>query len=102
MMIFSLRRKLWLILILTVLLFLAYSAVGESGFMRLNRMRDQRDELRSRVRSLQESNALLADEIGRLRGDPETIEYIARTELGMVRDGEVVYILPEESEDPSK
>jgi len=67
--------------------------IGERGFVSLNRMLDQRDELRSRVRALEESNVELAEQTSLLRSDPATIEYIARTELGMVREGETVYIL---------
>jgi hypothetical protein len=69
------------------------SVMGDRGFIRLIRMVKQRDELSSRVLSLKESNAHLADEIHQLRDDPATIENLARTELGMVRDGETVYIL---------
>ena len=93
MMVLHERRKFWLILALIVCLFLVYSVIGERGFVSLNRMLDQRDELRSRVRALEESNVELAEQTSLLRSDPATIEYIARTELGMVRDGETVYIL---------
>lgn len=89
------RRRFLVILALAVCLFLTYSTVGERGFFRLNRMVDQRDELRSRVLELQEGNTRLAEQIDQLRDDPVTIEYIARTELGMVRDGETVYIITE-------
>lgn len=100
MMTFPVRRKLWVVLILSVSLFLVYSAVGERGFIRMNRMSDQRDELRSKVQNLEENNEKLAEEIGRLRDDPATIEHLARTELGMVRDGETVYILSDRPGDP--
>jgi cell division protein FtsB len=90
---FPLRRRLWLVLVLTVCLFLVYSAVGERGLVRLNIMLEQRDELRARVDALQESNLDLAEQISLLRDDPATIENLARTELGMVRDGETVFIL---------
>ncbi len=90
---FPLRRRLWLVLVLTVCLFLVYSAVGERGLVRLNIILEQRDELRARVDALQESNLDLAEQISLLRDDPATIENLARTELGMVRDGETVFIL---------
>jgi cell division protein FtsB len=38
-------------------------------------------------------NARLREMIGRLRDDPGTIEAIARRELGLVRPGEVLFIL---------
>ena len=100
MKILPVRRKLWLVLSLTVCLFLVYTAVGERGLMGLTRMVNQRDDLRSRVHSLEKSNAELAEQVSLLRDDPATIEDLARTELGMVRDGETVYILPQRPEGP--
>jgi cell division protein FtsB len=102
MMTFPVRRRLWLVLTLAVCLFLVYSAIGERGFVRLNRMMDQTDELRSRVRGLEESNVKLAEQVSLLRDDPATIEDLARTELGMVRDGETVYILSDRPGDQPK
>ena len=43
---------------------------------------------------LEKVNTDLAEEISLFRDDPATIEALARTELGMVREGETVYILP--------
>ncbi len=92
-MVFPVKRRLWFVLALAVCLFLVYSAVGERGIVRLNRMMDQRDELRSTVRALAENNVKLGEQVSLLRDDPATIEYLARTELGMVRTGETVYII---------
>jgi cell division protein FtsB len=100
--IFPVKGRLWIILVLSVVLFLAYSAVGERGFVRFGQMTQQRNDLRLRVRDLRETNAQLSGQIGLLRDDPATIEYIARTELGMVRDGETVYILSERPGDSSR
>jgi len=63
---------------------------------------DQRDELRSRVHALDESNEELAQQVGLFRDDSATIENLARTELGMVRDGETVYILSDRPGDQSQ
>ena len=102
MLAFPFKRRLWVILALSVCLFLLYSAVGERGLVRLNRLMDQRDELRSRVHALDESNEELAQQVGLLRDDSATIENLARTELGMVRDGETVYILSDRPGDQSQ
>jgi cell division protein FtsB len=101
-MVFPVRKKLLLILAVTVGLFLVYSAVGERGFIRLNKMVNQRDELRARVHALEESNREMAEQVGRLRDDPATIEHLARTELGMVREGETVYILSDRAGEESQ
>jgi cell division protein FtsB len=101
-MVFPVRKKLLLILAVTVGLFLVYSAVGERGFIRLNKMVNQRDELRARVHALEESNREMAEQVGQLRDDPATIEHLARTELGMVREGETVYILSDRAGEESQ
>ncbi|UCG38120.1 MAG: septum formation initiator family protein [bacterium] len=94
-------RRLAAIMLLTLCLFLLYSALGERGFIRLNQMIRQREDLKARVRGLEESNARLAEQISLLRDDPFTIEYFARTQLGLVRPGETVYILgPAAGEQP--
>lgn len=90
------RQRIWILLILILVVFVAYSAVGEKGFVRLNAIGRDRDDLRSRVSQLEKGNADLAEEIGLLRNDPATIESLARTELGMAREGETVYILPKD------
>ena len=101
-MVFPSRRKLWLLLLLSGCLLLVLSAVGERGFIRLNHMVDQRNELRSRVRALEVSNVKLAEQVSLLRDDPATIEDLARTELGLVREGETVYILSGRPEEQSQ
>ena len=58
-------------------------------------MKVQRDNLQDRVRALEEQNARLAEEIRLLSDDPQTLEAIARIELGLVKPGETVFILPE-------
>jgi cell division protein FtsB len=90
------RQRFWILLFLIAAVFVIYSAVGEKGFVRLNAMGRERDELRIRVGNLVKGNTDLAEEIGLLRDDPATIEALARTELGMVREGETVYVLPVE------
>ena len=88
------RQRFWILLILVAAVFVIYSAVGEKGFIRLNAMGLERDELRSRVDDLKKGNVELSEEIGLLRDDPATIEALARTELGLVKEGETVYVLP--------
>jgi len=100
MKLFPVRRGFWLVLVLTVSLFLGYSAFGERGFVKLSQLASQREELKNRVHDLRGTNAELAEEIRLLRDDPETIESLARTELGMVRDGETVFILSERPGEP--
>lgn len=92
-------RRVLTFLAIAALVFTAYSVVSERGFYRLGKMMQRRNDLSTTVDSLQKKNAELAGEIERLRSDPVTLEDLARTELGMVRPGEVVYIFPEKAGD---
>jgi len=43
------------------------------------------------IRGLEEKNKLLATEIRRLREDRQYLESVARKELGLVKDNEIIY-----------
>ncbi len=92
-------RRVLTFLVIAALTIGAYSFVGERGFYRLVKMKQRRNNLNATVDSLQKKNTELAGEIDRLRSDPVTLEELARTKLGMVRPGEVVYIFPEKTGD---
>lgn len=55
---------------------------------------DELSRLEARNRRLQADNETLKAEIGRLRGQDAESVHQARTTLGMVRPGEVVYQFP--------
>ncbi len=97
-MIFQKNRKIWLPLLLTAAAFAIYSFVGEHGLWELSKMVHRRNELRTEISGLERDNNSLAEQIGRLRNDQATLEALARTKLGMVRPGEVVYIFPGEED----
>ncbi|MEE8547177.1 MAG: septum formation initiator family protein [bacterium] len=97
-MIFQKNRKIWLTLLLITAAFTIYSFVGEQGLWELNKMIHHRNELKTEISVLERDNNSLAEQIGRLRNDQATFEALARTKLGMVRPGEVVYIFPEEED----
>lgn len=88
------RRLVWVFCI-TLCLFLAYSAVGEKGLIRLHQMIVERENLKTHIQTLEKENTRLAEEVGRLRVDETAIESLARIELGLVKPGETVYILPD-------
>jgi cell division protein FtsB len=53
---------------------------------------------------LEEENQKLKEEVKRLRSDKRYIEEIARKELGMVKEGEIIYQFdsPSKGKEPSK
>ena len=88
-------KKTGMLIAAAMIAFVIYSFAGERGFLRIYRMAQRRDNLRNRVETLQRKNFDLAGEIELLRSDSGTIEGLARTKLGMVRPGEVVFVFPE-------
>jgi len=67
--------------------------VGDKGLMDTMRARRQYAELAAALAQKRQENARLRDEIRRLREDPSTIETLARDELGLMRDGEILFIV---------
>ncbi|MCB1877580.1 MAG: cell division protein FtsB [Chromatiales bacterium] len=81
------------LLVLTLLLLaLQYPLwFGDGGYRDLKRLRAELAELREEIRGLKERNGALEAEVRSLADQSEAIEERARSELGMIRDGEVFY-----------
>jgi cell division protein FtsB len=70
--------------------------VGEKGFVDTLRARRQYRAVADGLAQKRQENARLRDEIRRLRDDPARIESVAREELGLMREGEVLFIVHDE------
>lgn len=80
--------------LVAVLLLLALALLGDKGILRAVRLSREKASLQEEVRRLEEANAALRREIEALRSDRKYLESLARQELGMVRDDELVYQFP--------
>jgi cell division protein FtsB len=69
----------------------AWLGFGERGFIHLYRMEKDRQAHIKRILTLEEENQALLEEIKRLRTDKDYLESVARTELGLVKDNEILY-----------
>lgn len=67
--------------------------VGDKGLLDTMRARRQYAQLSSDLSRKRQENARLRDEISRLRDDPSAIESLAREQLGLIRDGELLFIV---------
>ncbi len=56
-------------------------------------MEREKERCLAAIEELKEKNRLLAVEIRRLRGDRQYLESVARKELGLVKENEVIYRL---------
>lgn len=82
----------------TVLFFLVVllSAAGVRSYRDLEAARRREALLEQKIAATEASVAVLRRRVERLRDDPVTLERLAREELGMVRAGDVVIVLPGE------
>src|SRR6187200_2435146 len=67
--------------------------VGDKGLLDTIRARRQYAIVSGDLARKRLENAKLRDEIRRLTNDPAAIESLAREELGLMRDGEVLFIV---------
>jgi len=85
---------LWSLLFL--LLLLGVAIFGENGVLRAMKAKAQNEVLAEDIRRLEEENTALRREIEALHSDRKYLEGIARKDLGMVKDDELVYQFPAE------
>lgn len=64
---------------------------GQRGLVHLYRMEQERQAFLARIRTLEDENQKLMGEINRLRSDNEYIETVARRELSLIKDNEILY-----------
>jgi cell division protein FtsB len=87
----SWRRRLGLSLAVAVVLgYLPYQLIDGPSARRIAELRGQLERTRAAVAALRHENAAHRQRIQALRRDARAIEEIARSELGMVRPGDIV------------
>ena len=79
---------LWPLLLLTSVLLIMWSP---NGLLHLRQLHLEHQEHTARNLSLEVENQQLYQEISRLRNDPTAIERLARQELGLVKEGELIF-----------
>ena len=87
------RKTLHLLLIFVTLVLVLDALVGEKGLLETMRARRQHRELTASIERLRSENGQLREEARRLLEDPSAIESLAREELGLIRPGEMLFIV---------
>jgi cell division protein FtsB len=80
-----------LCLFFVVAIGLSFALFGDKGAWRLTMVRQQQAALMQKSQQLQAENLQLRAEIDALQNDDRYLEQVARSRLGLVRDGELVY-----------
>ncbi len=82
------------ILILALFLLSAFgffTFFGDKGILHLLRLQKELARIKEANMKIEEENRKLREEVRRLRFEKRYIEEIARKELGMVKEGEIIY-----------
>jgi cell division protein FtsB len=83
------RLNLWPLAL--VALILGFALFGDRGILYMLKVSGQKADLVQKITDVESENRALRSEIDSLRSDRRYIERVARTELGMVRDDELVF-----------
>ncbi|MFI8747937.1 cell division protein FtsB [Pseudomonas sp. NPDC077186] len=91
------RSPYWLFIVLILLLAgLQYRLwIGEGSLAQVSRLQQQIAEQQGENERLLERNRILEAEVMELKRGMETVEERARQELGMLKEGETLYLLTE-------
>lgn len=85
----------WVISILVIcLVYLQYRLwIGEGSIAEVVRLQGQIEQQQAEISELKERNRVLALEVEELKTGYNTIEERARSEMGMVKEGETFYMI---------
>ncbi len=78
-----------------MLTLLVHDVFGAHGFLAMRRTRNEIEKVQKEIDRLNKENRQLADEVKALKTDPRYIEKIAREDLGLAKDGEVIIKIPQ-------
>ena len=93
----TLLKHIFLVLgLVTAAIFFVITIWGDNGLKELWQLKQKKETLAKSNLELLHQNWLYYEEIKRL-SDPKNLEQAARTELGMVRENETVYVIEQGS-----
>lgn len=94
----------WLIsLLLITLLVLQYRLwVGEGSIANVVRLNNEIAKQHAENERLKERNRLLAAEVKALKNGYDAVEERARSEMGMIREGETFYMIVDKEQKPER
>jgi cell division protein FtsB len=83
--------KISLLSLLLLCVLASWLVFSDRGLIDLYKKDKEKQVYMEKIRELKEENQKLTVEIDRLKNDNDYIEETAKNELGMVRDGDVIY-----------
>ncbi len=86
------KTRLILLIFIPVLTISFFTFFGEKGILHLIRIKKELIRIEQENKRIEEENKKLSEEIRRLKNDKRYIEEIARKELGMIKEDEIIYL----------
>lgn len=90
------RFKAGRLIFILAVCYVGYTLVSQQ--ITINRIQDQIDDIDRQNKKIEESNKYLNDQIEYAKSD-EYKEKIAREKIGLIKPGEIIYIIHDENQD---
>jgi cell division protein FtsB/cell division protein DivIC len=85
------KKRILILVLFLFLIFGFFTFFGDKGIVHLLRLQKEWGRIKGTNVKIEEENRKLREEVKRLQHEKRYIEEIARKELGMVKEGEVIY-----------
>jgi len=85
------KKRILILVLFLFLIFGFFTFFGDKGIVHLLRLQKEWGRIKETNVEMEEENRKLREEVKRLQHEKRYIEEIARKELGMVKEGEVIY-----------
>jgi cell division protein FtsB len=89
--------KSFLVVALTILF--VQDVFGTHGVLAMRRSQKEAIQMRQQISRLTDENCQLAERVQDLKSDPGTIEQIAREQMGLAKQGDYIFKVPQKSHD---
>lgn len=86
-----LNKKLKLLLLISGITFFIFTLFGDKGLIKLFKLSSESKELNAEITKLEKENLLLYKEINSYKNDKKFVESLARKELGLAKENEIIY-----------
>jgi len=83
------------ILVLALVLLAVHDVFGTHGFVAMWRTQKELQDLRTEIDRLNKENVQMTNQVTALKTDPQTIERLAREQMGLAKPGEFIFKLPQ-------
>ena len=91
------QKRRWTVFVVGGCLFMGYFTYSfffdTMGFMKYLNMKRTHGQIAEDIKIIEEENARLRKDISAVKHDPATMEGLARDRLGMVKQGETVFLI---------